>query len=60
MCLMWKCIYENDWDRVREEVLNSCFKSLQIIHNIFYPASNYQTELPSDGSREGHHIFKQS
>ena len=60
MCLMWKCFYENDWDRVREEVLNAYFKSLQIIHNIFYPASNYQTQLLSDGSREGHHIFKQS
>ena len=38
-----------------EAVLNTCFKILQIMY-IFYPASNYQTQLPSDGSREGHHM----
>ena len=61
MCLMWKGYYEYDWERAREGRSFECmFKSLQIIHNIFYPASNYQTQLPSDDSREGHHILKQS
>ena len=44
----------NAWGR--EEVLNAYFKSLQIIDNIFYPVSHYQTQLPSVGSREGQQI----
>ena len=59
MFLMWKGYYDYVWDRVREDVLNTYFNSLQIIHNIFYPVSNYQTQLPSDGSRESIHILKQ-
>ena len=48
----------NAWGR--EEVLNAFFESLKIIRNIFYPASNFQTQLPSDDSREGRHILKQA
>ena len=55
MCLMWEADNNIETAGGRVAVLIAYF-----IVNIFYPVSNKQTQLASDGSREGYHILKQS